>query len=54
MISEEIILQRDRVECFINELQQIIELSSVYEIKLRFTEAQIVIVPLHSPIVVKR
>ena len=44
MVSEEIILQRDRVECLVRELTKAIEHSSVYQVKIRFVDDKIVII----------
>lgn len=45
MVSEEIILERDRVECLVRELTKAIEHKSVYQLQIRFIEDKITIIP---------
>jgi len=53
-VSEEIILERNRVEVLIRELSAAIKLESVYQVNLRFTDDMIVITPRHIPVEIKR
>ena len=46
MISEEIILSKDRVECLVNTLARMLQIESLELVKIRFTEDTILTVPL--------
>ncbi len=55
MISEEIVLERDRVECLVRNLSELLKIESHYEFKLRFKtrengEQSLTIVPHASPV----
>ena len=49
VISEEIILTRDRVECIANELFRLLKVDGYYQFKLRFSrdgaQSKLVIIP---------
>lgn len=55
MISEEIILDRDRVQCIVNNLTRLLQVESHFEFKLRFGkrtngEQTLTIVPHATPV----
>ena len=54
MISEEVILERDRIECLIRELGNAIKREQVCQVKIRFTEDRITIIPHCQPVEIAR
>ena len=54
VISEEVILKKDRLECLVNLLVELLKIQSLESVKLRFTEDKIVAVPLCKPVEMKR
>ena len=54
MVSEEIILQRDKIECLVRELANAIKHESVYQVKIRFVDDKIVIIPHCSALEITR
>jgi hypothetical protein len=54
-ISEEVILDRDRVQCIVNSLSRLLQVESHFEFKLRFGkrgngEETLTIVPHATPV----
>ena len=57
MISEEVILQRDRVECIVNTLIDLLKVTSYYQFKMRLNIKQngdevLTIVPHAEPVTI--
>lgn len=55
MISEEIILERDRVECLVRNLADLLKVESHFQFKLRFTKLEnggqsLTIIPHAAPV----
>jgi len=50
MNNQEIILERDRVECLVENLKLVLEVKSHYQFKLRFDEKTLTIIPHASPV----
>ena len=55
MVSEEIIIDRDRVECLVRELSEMLKVDSHFQFKLRFSksnngEETLTIIPHASPV----
>jgi len=50
MSNEEIILERNRVECLVNNLTELLKVESHYQFKLRFDEKTLTIIPHASPV----
>ena len=55
MVSEEIIIDRDRVECIVRELLEMLKVESHFQFKLRFSkldkgEQTLTIIPHASPV----
>ena len=51
---EEVILDKDRCQCLVNELTSLLAVSQVKEVKLRFDRDKIVLVPLCQPVEITR
>jgi len=58
MVSEEIVIDRARVECIVRELCDLLKIESHFQFKLRFSEQDngrqtLTIVPHSSPVEIK-
>jgi len=54
MISEEIILERDRVQVLVNELSRMLSNEDYFQFKIRFDPDRITVIPHANPVVVAR
>jgi len=54
MVSEEIIIERERLKCIVDELVEMLEVNSYFQFKLRFSEKDneqtLIIVPHAKPV----
>ena len=54
MVSDEVILQRDRVECLVRELTAMLKVESHFQFKIRFDQEKITVIPHASPVEITR
>lgn len=54
MISEEVILERGRVEYLVRELARLLDSPDYYQFKIRITDDNIEIIPHAKPVLIKR
>lgn len=51
---DEVVLKRDRVECLIRELTEILDNPRVKEIKISFTREEIRLIPFFEAVSIRR
>ena len=51
---DEVILPRDRAECLVRELKEILDNPRVYEVKISFTREEIRLIPFFEAVSIRR
>ena len=53
-ISEEVILDRDRVECLVREFSEMLKNEQYYQFKIRIDDQKMTIIPHAKPVEITR